>query len=331
MQKKERKSYSRSKKFDEIQQDRKAKLRERSVQKKTGYERDIRTLSKRILASVHGAVEGECEVTIDDLRLAKLQLDKLITKTRVLSNNKNVDLTKARSILENEKHLIIDYIQGKRECQGLVNKKGQVASTNHSSAATNNSTERGDKIFQAASESFDTMYAELGFDDDEEESEENSQEEYFRSLGFGSNDEEEEFVVPVSKPVPVERTQPTGSSPAVDARTTSFRRMAIVLIDERISTVINTGIEHLMHYRRRRTKDDLSFREETMRYIEDEISFEKNKAATELKKKGYGDGDVREFIRLFNEEYVTNKNWMIRKCLHMSRVLEYRKGSTASG
>lgn len=330
MQKKEKKSYAKSKKFEEIQQDRKAKLKERSVQKKTGYERDIRTLSKRILAGVHGAVEGECEVTVEDLRLAKFQLDKLITKTRVLSNNKNVDLTKARSSLENEKRLIIDYIQGKRDLPGLVRLKGQGAVSSQSSASTNNSNEKGHRTFQEESDSVDSMFAGLGFDD-EDESEEDSQEEYFRSLGFVDSDEEEVVVAPVSKPVSVERPQPASNTPAVDTRISSFRRMAIVLIDERISSVINTGIEHLMHYRRRRKKDDLSFREETMRYIEEEISFEKNKAATELKNKGYGDIDVREFTRLFNEEYNTNKNWMIRKCLHMSRVLEYRKGSTASG
>ena len=330
MQKKEKKSYAKSKKFEELQQDRKAKLRERSVQKKTGYERDIRTLTKRILGSVHGAVEGECEVTVEDLRLAKHQLDKLITKTRVLSNNKNVDLAKARSYLENEKHLLIDYIQGKRDLRGLVNKKGQASGTNHSSAAITGRNEKGNKALQGESDSFDSMFSELGFDDGDE-SEEDSQEEYFRSLGFVDSEEEEVVVAHVSKPVQVEKPQPTVNSPAVDVRTNSFRRMAIVLIDERISSVINSGIEYLMHYRRRRKKEDLSFREETMRYIESEISFEKNKAAIDLKNKGYSDGDVREFIRLFNEEYTTNKNWMIRKCLHMSRVLEYRKGSTASG
>jgi hypothetical protein len=330
MQKKEKKSYAKSKKFEELQQDRKAKLHERSVQKKTGYERDIRTLTKRILGGVHGAVEGECEVTVEELRLAKHQLEKLIIKTRVLSNNKNVDLTKARSFLENEKHLIIDYIQGKRDLPGLVKQKGQASGTNHSSASTSKRNKPGNRTYRDESDSFDSMFAELGFDDDEE-SEEDSQEEYFRSLGFVDSDEEEVVVVPVLKPVAVEKPQPIVSSPAVDARATSFKRMAIVLIDERISAVINSGIEYLMHYRRRRKKEDLSFREETMRYIEDEISFEKNKAAIDLKNKGYGDGDVREFIRLFNEEYNTNKNWMIRKCLHMSRVLEYRKGSTASG
>ena len=111
----------------------------------------------------------------------------------------------------------------------------------------------------------------------------------------------------------------------------SFRRMCLILIDDRMSMLISRGIEHLMLTRKRRGKGEVNFRDVIISYFDDEIGFTKNETTDELRRKGYQPDQVLYFADLYDKEFKMNETLMIRKCLYLSRVLEYRKGSTSTG
>lgn len=323
MQRKKKKSFTKAKKFEEIQQDRKAKLRERGVQKRTGYERDIRTMLKRVLAKVVAAESGEGEITRDELSNARKQLDKLITKTRTLSGNKGVDLSRIRLKIETRKAVVLDYITGKRSLSGKVDQHNQKPSESKKIEFSDNGTDD-----EGTQDKFNQTIDEHGFES-VKETRQSSREEYYRNLGFGDDDDN------VVNPIP--QKQRSSQSPIIRSTSRSVerdeqtRKIGLTLIDSKISKIINEGIEHLMHYRRNRSPDAPGFADEIKRFINEEIEFEKRKAIVDMQNRGYNEAQLQSFKRMFDREINTNRNWMVRKCLYMSRVLEYRKGSTASG
>ncbi len=324
MAKKEKKSYARSKKFDDVQHERKVKLKERSVQKKTGYERDLRTMMRRILASVKAAEDGECEITKEELVKAKGQLDKLITKVRVLSGNKGVNLSRIKLKIETEKAVVTDYIKGKRKLAGKVDQHGEkVISSDEPDNSGNNEV-----TTELHTDMVSNDYSDFGFHDETVKTT-SSKEAYYRSLGF--DDESDTIANPVTKKQDESQIVVTENQRTKSAQHDQVKKVGLTIIDSKISNVINEGIEYLMHYRRRKKKDSLGYAEETKRFVNDEILVERHKALTELKNRGYSEEMLQEFTAMFDREIEINKNWMMRKCLYMSRVLEYRKGATSSG
>lgn len=324
MAKKEKKSYSRSKKFDEVQQERKSKLQERSIQKKTGYERDLRTMMKQILTKVKAAEDGEGEITKEELVKARGRLEKLITKVRVLSGNKGVNLSRIKLKIETKKTIISDYIKGKRELAGKVDKHGETTTRPEEPESTSYNEVNAEPHTEIVSND----YSDLGFHEETVE-QRSSSDAYYRSLGF--EDESDTVPNPVVRkqdesPIVVPENQKARS-----AQQEQDKKVGLTLIDGKISHVINEGIEYLMHYRRRRKKDSLGYAEEIKRFVNEEILVERHKAITELKNRGYSEEMLQEFTTMFDREIEINRNWMMRKCLYMSRVLEYRKGATSSG
>ncbi|MCD6218642.1 hypothetical protein J7L05_12425 [bacterium] len=324
MARKEKKSYARSKKFDEVRRERKAKLQERAVQKKTGYERDLRTLMRRILAPVKAAEDGECEITKEELVKVRSQMEKLITKTRVLSGNKGVNLSRIKLKIETEKALVNDYIKGKRELAGKVDKHGEKISSSDEPDNTGNIEVTSGLHTDRVSND----YSDLGFNE-ETVKPGSSSEAYYRSLGF--EDVSDTIDNPITKKPEESPIVVTDNKRIKSAQHDQIKKIGLTIIDSKISNVINEGIEYLMHYRRRRKKDSLGFGDEIKRFVNDEILVEKHKAMTELKNRGYSEELLQEFAAMFDREFEINKNWMVRKCLYMSRVLEYRKGATSSG
>lgn len=329
MVRKQKKSFARSKKFDEVVRERKEKLKERAVQKKTGYERDIRTMMRRVLGPVRAAEEGEGEITREELMKIRALLEKLITKTRIYSGSKGVDLSKAKLKIETEKALISEYIKGKRELIGKVDKHGDNSNT---------------QVVPKTSNSYDTQtskdtepvtgeYGNYGFVE-EKPKDTSSKKAFYKSLGFDDGDDESKDDTIYNPVAHREIKSPIIVSSNKNAETTKqeqIRKIGLVMIDSNISAVINDGIEYLMHYRRRKKEDSLSYADEIKLFIDNEIIVQKHKSMTELKKRGYSDRVMDEFARLFDKEIEINRHWMVRKCLYMSRVLEYRKGSTSSG
>lgn len=325
MAKKEKKSYARSRKFDEVQQERKSKLQERSIQKKTGYERDMRTMMRQILAGVRAAEEGEGEITREELVKAKGRLEKLITKTRVLSGNKGVNLDRIKLKIETEKAIVTDYIRGKRELAGKVDQHGEkVIRSDEPDNSGNNEVTSELHIDRISND-----YSDFGFQD-KPVKQGSSRQSYYQSLGF--DDESDTIVNPVTRKRDESPIIVTENQQVKSAQHDQIKKIGLTIIDSKISNVINEGIEYLMHYRRRRKKDNLAgYADEIKRFVNDEILVEKHKAMIELKNKGYSEELLQEFAVMFDREIEINKNWMMRKCLYMSRVLEYRKGATSSG
>jgi hypothetical protein len=336
MVRKEKKSFAKSKKFAELQVDRKTKLQERNIQKKTGYERDIRTLSKRVLAPLRAAEQGELEVTREDLVKIKQNVDKLIIRARALEVGKGVNLSRSRMQLDAERHLIVDYIHGKINLPGFVKKKGE-KSLPQTGDQNNGKEQQTENIENSADRDFN----QFGFSS-VKTSGGTTQSEYFKNLGFNTDEghqeagkDEDVIVTPIAKPQTegIMRANTPGIQKAPEnvPMSPGTRKMVITMIDDTISTVINTGIEHLMFYRRDKKPSDLSYRDEILRYIEIQIVQEKKKVVTRLKEQGQSDNFISEFSILLDREFLMSRNEMIRKCLYMSRVLEYRKGSTSSG
>ena len=321
MHKKQKKNFTKARKFEELQQDRKAKLRERGVQKRTGYERDIRTLMKSILVQVTAAEEGTGEITREELVYARNQLDKLITKTRVLSGNKGVDLSSIKLKIETQKAIVLDYITGKRELAGKVGQHGQKPGVNRQVEFSGNGTSD-----DFSSDKFSHTVEERGFES-VERPRHSSKEEYYRNLGF----DDDNYTNPVPQKQPASHSPIQRSSPEAFEKDEQLKKVSLTLIDSKISKIINEGIEHLMHYRRNRAPNAPGYADEIKRFINEEIGFEKRKAVVDMQNRGYNEAQLQGFARLFDREIETNRNWMARKCLYMSRVLEYRKGSTASG
>ena len=327
MDKKEKKSFARSKKFDEVKRERKEKLRERSVQKKTGYERDIRTMMRRLLGPVRAAEEGEGEITREELFKIRMNLDKLITKTRVLSGSKGVNLSKAKLKIEMEKALVTDYIKGKRELAGKVDKHGE-KSDNPVAYETSSVNKEQSK---AETDIVDDEYKDFGFVE-EKRNVSSARDSYYKSLGFDDDETDEDIIVnPVTRKPDESPIIVTENKKAESKRAEQIRKIGLVMIDSNISQVINDGIEYLMHYRRRRKVDSLGYADEIKKFIESEIVHQKRESMMELKNRGYSEEIMQEFAILFDREIEINRNWMVRKCLYMSRVLEYRKGATSSG
>jgi hypothetical protein len=324
MVRKEKKSFARSKKFDEVQQERKAKLQERSVQKKTGYERDLRTLMRRILNPVRSAEDGEGEITREELVKARGKMDKLITKVRVLSGNKGVNLSRIKLKIETEKALITDYIKGKRQLAGKVDKLGEKISSSDEPEISGDNEVTSELHTDRISDD----YSDLGFNE-EIVKPGSSSEAYYRSLGF--EDEIDTIANPITRKPEESPIVVTENQRIKSTQHDQIRKIGLTIIDSKISNVINEGIEYLMHYRRRRNKDSLGFGDEIKRFVNDEILVEKHKAMTELTNRGYSEEMLQEFAVMFDREVEINRNWMVRKCLYMSRVLEYRKGATSSG
>lgn len=330
MVRRERKSFSRSKKFDEIQQDHKAKLRERSIQKTTGYERDLRTMSKRILEPLRRAENGEEELTRKDLQEIKKSIDKLITRSRVLEASKGAKLNQIRSKLELERTLIADYIQGKQELPGLVMQKGEKTSKQQTNETDNGVHGNPDRMDFRSDFRKHSSYV-----DAQKSGETIDKRSYYKSLGFDvdhkQSDESDFIVSPVRKPKHIAAEDKPAQKETQDEDSLTNRRIIIHLVDQTISGLINSGIEHLMFYRRDRKADDPSYREELILFFEREVVHSKRRSMQQLRDQGFGEMSLRHFASLFDKEYAMNKNEMIRKCLYMSRVLEYRKGSTSSG
>ena len=321
---KKKKSFTKAGKFEQIEQDRKDRLRERGVQKRTGYERDVRTMMKRILRQVTAAEEGEGEITRDELLNTRKQLDKLITKIRTLTGNKGVDLTRIRLRVETRKAVILDYISGKRKLAGKVDEHGQSPSAGKQVDLSDNGVRSG-----GDSSKFTSTTDEHGFGS-VDKTRQSSREAYYKTLGFG-DDEDENIANPVPQKKAASPSPIIKHTPDAIEQDEQLKKMGLVLIDSKISKIINDGIEHLMHYRRHRGADAPSYAVEIKRFIDEEIEFEKRKAVIDMKNRGYNEAQLQNFAMVFDREIDTNKNWMVRKCLYMSRVLEYRKGSTASG
>ena len=340
----EKKSYARSKKFEEIRESIKTKQQERSIQKKTGYERDIRTMMKTILEPVRAAEEGRGEITREELVLIRNRIEKMITRIRVLTGNEGVNLSFILSKVTAEKALLMDYITGKRELAGKVTKHGeggervtaqptgaQPTPTPPRRMSDNNRHEPdGNDEFDD-----DDVFGNHGFSDDEEEVTVTSKENFYKNLGF-DDVEEEEFNI-TAKPTSknrqstnnvIIRTQPVMGA---QQQSESFRRMCLNLIDDKMSQIITQGIEHLMLLRKKMGKGTINYRDEIIKYFNDEIIFTKNLTLEELRKKGYPPDQLRFYSNLYDREFEINETLMIRKCLYLSRVLEYRKGSTSTG
>jgi hypothetical protein len=107
--------------------------------------------------------------------------------------------------------------------------------------------------------------------------------------------------------------------------------MSLNMIDDKMSQVISQGIEHLMLLRKKKGKSNVNYRDEIIKYVDNEIISKKNQTVEELRNRGYSEPQIQFFGDLYDKEFETNINVLIRKCLYLSRVLEYRKGSTSTG
>ena len=190
MARKNKKSFARSKKFDEVEREQKDKLKERAVQKRTGYERDIRTMMRRILAPVHEAEEGTAEITREELEKIRIKLEKLITKTRVLSGNKGVNLNSAKIKIETEKAIVTDYIKGKRELKGKVDKLGEKSDT----AVSNDSSGDNNDESNDQSPTVNDKYKSYGFEQ-KRNKRAASKNSLYKSLGFEDDVDDDETIL----------------------------------------------------------------------------------------------------------------------------------------
>jgi len=326
MVRREKRDYTKSKKFFEVQKDRQSKLYERSVQKKTSYERDIRTMMHAVLEPLRAAEEGNGEITREELNKIRLRVEKIIIRIRVLSGNKGANLSQILHKVQNEKSIILDYLHGKRTLPGLVSAKGE-ASTHKISQEALKPSDNGKRKPEHHFE-FDE-YKKVDFDE-HEEPQHTSKEAFFKSLGFDEEQEQEEEEIFVdAKPVP--KTISASKAPSTFQPTEAFRRMSLNVIDDKMSQVISEGIEHLMLLRKKRGRTNINYRDEIIKFVDDEIIYKKNKTIEELKNKGYAEQQLLYFSELYDKEFEININLIIRKCLYLSRVLEYRKGSTSTG
>ena len=325
MIRKEKKDFTKSKKFFDVQKDRNTRLYERSVQKKTSYERDIRTMLKLVLDPLKAAENGEGEITREELNRIRLRIEKMIIRIRVLSGNKGANLSSILLKVQLEKSIILDYLQGKRPLRGLVNKKGKKPL--HISGETKKTSDNGQITTE---EPFDfESFDDFGFDD---EPRVKTREDYFKSLGFDETEEyEEEGFEEIIEVKPVQKPVTTQNTPSTYQPTESFRRMSLNMIDDKMSQVISQGIEHLMLLRKKKGKSNVNYRDEIIKYVDNEIISKKNQTVEELRNRGYSEPQIQFFGDLYDKEFETNINVLIRKCLYLSRVLEYRKGSTSTG